>query len=200
MRKRARKKSRTSMTKNKKVALYFTYSLFICVMVILFVIAYLKNNHSAFFASVSLFTTIFHFTIRFSFANLIYSLIARLCTCDRWWFKEKSFEKRLYMFLAVKKWKNFLPTWNDRDFDVNLNNYDKLLNHICKAEVYHEVCMILSFVPILFSLAVGKFWIFFWTSFFGAIFDGLFVCIQRYNRPRILTLMKRNIIKTGEKK
>ena len=125
--------------------------------------------------------------------HMILKLISRLCAWNRWWFTEKKFEGVLYRILAVKKWKDFLPTWNESDFDVAVNSYDELLNHICKAEVYHELCMILSFVPVLFSLAVGKFWIFFWTSVFGALVDGLFVCIQRYNRPRILSLMKKEL-------
>ncbi len=181
------------MTRNKKQALYLIYFLFIFVTIILFVVDHFRRNAVAFFAAVSLFTFLFHYTIRFSIANLILKLISRLCAWNRWWFTEKKFEGVLYRILAVKKWKDFLPTWNESDFDVAVNSYDELLNHICKAEVYHELCMILSFVPVLFSLAVGKFWIFFWTSVFGALVDGLFVCIQRYNRPRILSLMKKEL-------
>ena len=176
------------MSKKKKISLYIIYFFMICAVVVLFVAAEIYDNVAVFSTAITLFTTIFHFTVRIVFANLIYLLIGKFCTYDRWWFREKSFEKRLYKIVCVKKWKNFLPTWNDRDFRIDLNDYESLLAHICKAEVYHELCMVLSFVPLLFSIWWGEFWIFFGTSFVAAVFDLLFVMIQRYNRPRVMKM------------
>ena len=50
-----------------------------------------------------------------------------------------------------------------------------------------------SFVPLLFSLAVGVLPVFLITSLIAAAFDMIFVIIQRYNRPRLLRLINRRI-------
>ena len=176
------------MTKNKKILLNIIYLLFIICIIILFIVVKIHPDDDLLFLLITVFTTFFHFTIRFSFANLIYKIIGKHCTYDRWWFTEKAFEKKLFKRLMIRKWKSKLPTWNDYDFNPAGNTKEMLLNHMCKAEVYHEICMILSFVPLSFSIIWGEFWIFFWTSVFGCLFDFLFVLIQRYNRPRVLRL------------
>lgn len=68
---------------------------------------------------------------------------------------------------------------------------------MCFAEAYHEVCMVLSFIPIIFSIWWGEVWVFFWTSLGGAVFDSLFVLIQRFNRPRVLKYYNRTKIDCG---
>ena len=42
----------------------------------------------------------------------------------------------------------------------------------------------------LFIIPWGEFWVFFITSLVAAIFDSIFVMLQRYNRPRIMKLLK----------
>ena len=63
------------------------------------------------------------------------------------------------------------------------------------AELVHEGIIVLSFAPILASLAFGATWVFVLTSVLAACYDMLFVVMQRYNRPRILRLMEKE--KTG---
>ena len=179
------------MTRNKKIFLYIAYFLLILITLGLFIITRLDFNPVLFTVFISTFTTLFHFTIRFSFANIICNLIKKLIRYDAWWFREKPFEKMLYRILFVKKWKETLPTWNEGDFKVSLNESKIILNNMCFAEAYHEVCMVLSFIPIIFSIWWGEVWVFFWTSLGGAVFDSLFVLIQRFNRPRVLKYYNR---------
>ena len=179
------------MTKNKKILLNIIYLLLIILIISLFIVVKTHPDDDILFLLITSFTTFFHFTIRFSFANLIYKIIGKYCTYDRRWFTEKPYEKKLFKILMIRKWKSKLPTWNEQDFNPAENTKEMLLNHICKAEVYHEICMVLSFVPLSFSIVWGEFWIFFWTSVFGCLFDFLFVLIQRYNRPRILRVYNR---------
>ena len=74
-----------------------------------------------------------------------------------------------------------------------LNNqvdYQKRWFRVSAAELVHEVIIVLSFVPIFASLSFGAFPVFFVTFVLVACFDALFVVMQRYNRPRIMKLMK----------
>ena len=66
---------------------------------------------------------------------------------------------------------------------------------MCGAEIVHEVNVVVSFVPVVLSVIVpvlrSTVLVFVLTSVAAAIFDMLFVIIQRYNRPRMLKLMRR---------
>lgn len=59
---------------------------------------------------------------------------------------------------------------------------------MCQAELVHETIIILSFVPLFAVIFFDSFWVFFITSAAAAIFDLLFVIIQRYNRDRIVKI------------
>lgn len=48
--------------------------------------------------------------------------------------------------------------------------------------------MILSFVPLIAVRWFGSFYVFLITSIGGAMFDLVFVIIQRYNRARIIKI------------
>lgn len=61
----------------------------------------------------------------------------------------------------------------------------------CQSETVHEVNMLLSFVPLLFSIWFGSLDVFLITSCGAA----LFVIMQRYNRPRLMRLMRRSSTK-----
>ena len=184
------------MTKNEKIILNFVYWFLLIFTVALFVIVKIRYNFILFSVFITLFTTLFHFSARIYFANFFYKRLEKYCTYGRWWFKEKPFEKKLYRILMVKRWKGKMPTWNAFDFVPGKNNFETLMTHMCRAEAYHEICMVLSFIPLLFSIFWGKFWIFFWTSVGGCLFDMTFVLIQRYNRPRVFKiLLNRNLLR-----
>lgn len=107
------------------------------------------------------------------------------------WFQPRAFEKKLYKMLKVKKWKEKIPTWSPEGFDTKSHTLSEIAEGMCGAEVVHEVIVVLSFVPVLFSLEFGAPAVFIITSILAAATDTVFVIVQRYNRPRIVKLINR---------
>lgn len=108
------------------------------------------------------------------------------------WFTQKPFEKKLYKFLKVKKWKEKVPSWSPGAFSLVNNTLHNIALRMCGAEAVHEVIVVLSFVPILFSIKYGVPVVFIITSILAAAVDMIFVIVQRYNRPRIVKLINKN--------
>lgn len=107
------------------------------------------------------------------------------------WFTQKSFEKKLYKFLKVKKWKEKVPSWSPGAFSLGNNTLHNIAIGMCNAEAVHEVIVVLSFVPILFSIEYGVPAVFIITSILAAAVDMVFVIVQRYNRPRIVKIINK---------
>ena len=99
-------------------------------------------------------------------------------------------EMKLYEKLRVKKWKNCMPTYNPSLFDPRQHTWEEIAQVTCQAELGHETIVVLSFVPILAGHWLGGYPAFIITSILAAMFDMMFVIMQRYNRQRILKLIK----------
>jgi len=132
-------------------------------------------------------TILYHFAMR---------LIVGFSVPEKWnpnspWFRQKPFEKRLYKKIGVKKWKNKLPTFDPDSFDLEKHSLYEVIETMCKSEVVHEVIMVLSFVPLFFIIFAGTPAVFIITSVIAAMFDGVFVVMQRYNRPRLMKIYNR---------
>lgn len=84
-----------------------------------------------------------------------------------------------------------MPTFVPELFDTKKHSLDEIAQAMCQAELVHETIIILSFAPILLTIWFGDFWIFLITSVLAALFDLCFVIMQRYNRPRIVKLIKK---------
>ena len=82
-----------------------------------------------------------------------------------------------------------MPTYDNSLFDLSKHSLDEIAQAMCQSELVHETITIFSLVPILFSIWFGAFWVFFITSVLGALFDLMFVIMQRYNRPRIIKII-----------
>ena len=106
------------------------------------------------------------------------------------WFKVGNLEQKLYGFLKVRNWKKFFPTYDPDAFDKKRHSWHEIAGAMCQSELVHETIVVLSFLPILFSLWFGAKSVFILTSCFSALFDLIFVMIQRYNRPRVLRMLK----------
>lgn len=140
------------------------------------------------------------FTLAITFGTMFYHFAMRLAvgkftphsfSYKSLWFREKSFEKTLYKMLRVKKWKGKMPSYNPSSYMTRDNDLDNIVNTMCRNEVIHEVNALLSFVPILFSLAFGTIVVFVITSIIACCVDLIFVVMQRYNRPRLVRLIER---------
>lgn len=97
-------------------------------------------------------------------------------------------ESKLYDVLKVKRWKDKLPTYAPELFSNKVHTWDEIAQAMCQSELVHETNVVLSFVPLIASIWFDSFLVFLLTSLGGAIFDLLFVIIQRYNRPRIVKI------------
>ncbi|NBI89159.1 hypothetical protein D3Z45_00810 [Lachnospiraceae bacterium] len=107
------------------------------------------------------------------------------------WYRIHSWEHILYQFLKVKKWKAKMPTYNSDIFSNKKYTWDEIAQAMCQSELVHETNIVLSFVPLVASVRFGAFSVFLITSICSAIFDLMFVIIQRYNRTRIIRMVLR---------
>lgn len=135
-----------------------------------------------------------------TFGTVFYHLAMRLVVgaavpvpkrTDDQWFQPRSFEPGLYRVLKVRQWKGRLPTFLPEQFSLGWAGIEGVLRNSCKAEIVHEIIMLLSFLPVLAIPKLGAPEVFWATSVLSALFDGCFVAIQRYNRPRLLRLAKK---------
>ena len=78
----------------------------------------------------------------------------------------------------------------DNQVDNRLHTWDEIAQAMCQAELVHEVIIILSFLPILAAIPFGALFVFVFTSILSAGYDAMFVMMQRYNRPRIVKMIR----------
>lgn len=176
-----------------------TFIILILAMVLFAVLAavfYLLDkrfDNGFFFAMFVTFLTVFyHFIMRVAVGEIITLIYAKRdfrYNANR--YRQSRFEKALYKKINLKKAKKNALTAKPWQFDINERTYDELLHNMTQAEVAHEIVMVLSFVPILFSLRFGALGVFVITSVFACLIDLYFVMIQRFNRPRVLALKRK---------
>lgn len=152
------------------------------------------ENGAVLWAGIVAFMIVYHFWGRIAMGN-----VTKLFRIDRdhWWFKERSFEKKLYQLLRVKRWKGKALTYDPELFSLKNYSLDEIASSMTKAEVDHWVNEVISLVSILFSLVWGRFWIFLAAAVFAMLFDGQFIVIQRYNRPRLLRILEKEKLRAA---
>lgn len=136
-------------------------------------------------------TTAYHLGIRLLVGFLYNIIMKNQADYTKKWFQVRSWEYSLYQYLKVKSWKNKMPTYNPEFFSAKNHTLHEIAQAMCQSELVHETNMILSFLPLIAVKWFGSFYVFFITSICGAIFDLVFVIIQRYNRARIVKLLGR---------
>lgn len=138
-------------------------------------------------AAITFGTICYHFAMRLAVGSLVPNRFHHSAS----WFQPRPWEHRLYQKLNVKAWKKHVPTYNPRLFSLEENTMEQIVSNMCQAEVVHEVIVLCSFVPLLFSLAFNDFFVFLITSILSAVLDLVFVCLQRYNRPRLVRILQK---------
>ena len=137
---------------------------------------------------VTAFTIVYHFWGRILLGNL--TRLFRVRHTQRW-FREHRFEKPLYRFLRVRRWKERVLTYDPDAYDVRKHTLVELADTMAKSETDHWVNELLSLSTLLFALVWGELWIFALTAVLAMAFDAQFIIVQRYNRPRVLKLIER---------
>ena len=142
-------------------------------------------------AYVTFLTISYHFSMRLIVGEVVTVIYRkREFNLDSAGFRIHSFEKDFYRRLNVKKWKLHMITAKPEQFDLRENSMDDLLHNMAQAELVHRIIMVLSFVPLLLIIPYGVPMVFVVTSIVAALIDLQFVIIQRYNRPRVMKLLK----------
>ena len=153
----------------------------------------INKNSVILWTGVTAFTIMYHLWVRIIMGN-VSKIFKKHINYNQWWFKEKTFEKKFYEFLKVKKWKRKALTYNPELFSLKDYSLQEIANTMCKSEVDHWINEVISLSTLLFACAWGEFWIFLITAIAAMIFDAQFIVIQRYNRPRIIKILeKRNL-------
>lgn len=173
------------MAKGMKIIAWLSVLLTIVTLVI-----YRFKLSEVFFATTITFGTVsYHFLMRLLVGSLFDLLMNNKVDYSKKWFRVGKTEQTLYKILRVKEWKKYFPTYDSNAFDKKQRSWNEIAQAMCQAELVHETIVILSFVPIVFSLWFGATLVFVLTSIFSALFDLIFVMIQRYNRPRVLKML-----------
>jgi len=137
-------------------------------------------------------TVCYHFAMRL----LVGALVPNTFDPAAKWFQPRPWEAALYRRLQVKAWKSHVPTYDPRRFSFRENTPTEVAANMCQAEVVHEVIVLLSFLPLAFSLVFGSFPVFLITSILSAALDLVFVALQRCNRPRLMRLIQKQLLTT----
>lgn len=142
--------------------------------------------------SITFLTTLYHLTMRLAVGESVtLACRGRKFNYDAPWFRPKKWEAGLYRRLGVKKWKKNVITAKPVQFDPKRQTPEQLVFYMTQAEIVHEIIMVFSWVPLLFIIPFDAPWAFILTSALACLCDGVFVIIQRYNRPRVLRLIQR---------
>ena len=169
---------------------------FVLLTVVFYAVYFFTESVAAYSVFVTFLTFSYHFLMRLTVGFFTGFIPDKLLNPENKWFSPKKSEKKIYKILKVKKWKGSVPAYYHDAFNVEKHSLKEISVSMCVAELTHEIIVVFSFVPILFSLKFGEPAVFIITSFVAAGVDMIFVVVQRYNRPRILRLieLKRNKI------
>ena len=183
------------------IFMYCVIAITIITSIVCFSLYYgnIYKNGVILWTGITAFTIMYHFWVRIIMGN-VSKLFKKHINYNQWWFKEKNFEKRLYKFLRVKKWKGKALTYNPESFSLKQHSLEEIANTMTKSEVDHWINEVISLSTLLFAIPWGKFWIFLITAIAAMIFDSQFIIIQRYNRPRIVKLLEREERKNNKEK
>lgn len=136
-------------------------------------------------------TIFYHFAVRLAVGYLVDAKFHNHMDYTKMWFGERAFERKLYKMIKVKKWKKRFPTFNPQDFQLENHSVEEIVQVTCQAEIVHEMNMVLSFVPVIFSVWFGSLAVFVITSLLACFYDSIFVIMQRFNRPRLMRLLRK---------
>lgn len=137
-------------------------------------------------------TVAYHFCMRLLVSGIINSLLHNRVDYNKKWFQVGETEQVIYKKLNVKGWKDKMPTYDKSLFDNKEHSWDEIAQAMCQSEIVHETIVVFGFLPIVSAIWFGALPVFIVTSVLSACFDLVFVIMQRYNRPRVIKLIKRH--------
>ena len=136
-------------------------------------------------------TIAYHFVMRLMVGLAFHATMQNQADYRKRWYQVSKREMAVYEKLKVKQWKRRMPTYDPTLFDPQLHTWEEIVQAMCQAELVHETIAALSFLPIAAGVWFGEYPVFIVTSVLAAGCDALFVVMQRYNRRRIMKLVRR---------
>ena len=146
------------------------------------------DSDAILWTGVTCFTVMYHLWLRIIMGNVTKKFKIHY---RQVWFKERSFEKKFYKLLRVRRWKEKVLTYDPQAFSVKDHTLEEIANTMSKAETDHWVNELISLTTLLFALMWGAFPIFFISAVAAMIFDAQFIVVQRYNRPFVIKVIER---------
>lgn len=131
-------------------------------------------------------TIFYHFGIRLLIGAVFNAVMNNKADYTKKLFHIRPWEHKLYKILKVKKWKDKLLSYHPDSFSPKEHTWDEIAQTMCQSECVHITNAVVSFVPVIFSKLPGAFYVFLITSICAAVFDLIFVIIQRYNRDIVI--------------
>ena len=131
-------------------------------------------------------TTAYHFIMRLVVGLVINLIMRNKADYNAKWFRVSERELKIYHKLGVKKWKGNMPTYDPSLFDPRVHTWEEIAGAMCQAEIVHEVIVVMSFLPIFATIPFGALAVFIITSVISALYDSIFVIMQRFNRTRVI--------------
>ena len=174
-------------------AAVFMYSAIALTAIIAAVFLYLYysglyKNDLVFWIGVVSFMVLYHFGLRVFMGELTKRFTI---SYEHPWFKERSFEKKLYKWLRVRKWKDKVLTFDPDAYDFKNRTLRQLATTMAKSETDHWINEVISLTSILFFFLFGNLPAFIISAVAAMVFDAQFIVVQRFNRPIVLRLMNR---------
>ena len=136
-------------------------------------------------------TIAYHVVMRLMVGLTFHTVMRNRADYRKRWYQVSKREMAVYEKLKVKKWKRGMPTYDPTLFDPRLHTWEEIVQSMCQAELVHETIAVLSFLPIAEGVWFGEYPVFLITSALAAACDMAFVIMQRYNRQRVMKLLKR---------
>lgn len=149
------------------------------------------HNDVCYVMGITFMTVSYHLIVRLVIGTFLDVRFDNHIDSSKSWFEDSSMERAFYRVIGVKKWKDKLPTFDESLFSLKKHSLEDIIGASCQAEIVHEANIAASLLAILFAIPFGSIAVFIITSVLGALFDLLFVIIQRYNRPRLMRAAER---------
>lgn len=119
-------------------------------------------------------------------------LIMPTYNVERKYFKANKLEMKIYNALKMKKWVTHAPTFNPDQYDATKLTLDEIIQNTVRNEISHSVYLVLTFVPIIWSIWMGYLPFNITQAFIVIWTDILLIAIQRFNRQRLVKLNRRS--------
>lgn len=169
----------------------------LCISFLLCIGAYILYRRSGqgwlFSCAITFGTIAYHFLIRFASPVILNAIFRNKYDPNSRWFRQKSWEQKLYKRLKVKNWKAHVPAYDPSQFSLSEHTAEEIIINMCRAEAVHELIILLGFTTLLFAIPFGEFPVFLITAIAAGCIDSVFVILQRFNRPRMERLLNKQM-------